>query len=99
MSEKWVPFRTDLILGKRKKVTGTRLGKYGGVPRLQCSFVQETDKYSELCEQERYCDGAFMRGRCGSSRPVKARKSKSTVKVILIVFFDIQGIVHFEFLS
>ena len=38
-----------------------------------------------------------MRGRCGSSRPVKAKKSK--VKVILIVFFDIQGIVHFEFLS
>ena len=32
----------------------------------------------------------------GSTRPVKARKSK--VKVMLIVFFDIQGIVHFEFL-
>ena len=34
----------------------------------------------------------------GSPRPKKARKSKSKVKVMLIVFFDIQGIVHFEFL-
>ena len=32
----------------------------------------------------------------GSPRPMKARKSKSKVKVMLIVFFDIQGIVHFE---
>ena len=29
---------------------------------------------------------------------MKARKLKSKVKVMLIVFFDIQGIVHFEFL-
>ena len=34
----------------------------------------------------------------GSPRPKKARKSKSKVKVMLIVFLDIQGIVHFEFL-
>ena len=34
----------------------------------------------------------------GSPRPKKARKSKSKVKVMLIVFFDNQGIVHFEFL-
>ena len=31
----------------------------------------------------------------GSPRPVKARKSK--VKVMLIVFFNIQAIIHFEF--
>ena len=34
-----------------------------------------------------------------SPRPMKARKSKSKIKVMLIVFFDIQGNVHFEFLS
>ena len=34
----------------------------------------------------------------GSAMPVKARKSKSKVKVMFLVFFDIQGIVHFEFL-
>ena len=34
----------------------------------------------------------------GFPRPVKARKSKSKVKVMLIVFFDIQVIVYFEFL-
>ena len=34
----------------------------------------------------------------GSPRPVKTRKSKSKVKVMLIVFFHIQGIVYFEFL-
>ncbi len=33
-----------------------------------------------------------------SPRPKKARKSKSKVKVMLIVFCDIRGIVHFEFL-
>ena len=35
----------------------------------------------------------------GSPRPVKARKLKSKVKVMFIVFFDIQGIIHFKFLS
>ena len=34
----------------------------------------------------------------GSPRPVKARKSKAKVKVMVIVFFNIQGIVHFKFL-
>ena len=34
----------------------------------------------------------------GFPRPVKARKSKLKVKVMFIVFFDIQRIVHFEFL-
>uniref|UniRef100_A0A8C4PW97 Transposase n=1 Tax=Eptatretus burgeri TaxID=7764 RepID=A0A8C4PW97_EPTBU len=33
-----------------------------------------------------------------SPRPKKARMSKSKVKVILIAFFDIKGIVHFKFL-
>ena len=89
MPEKWVPFRTDLILRKRKKSHGARLGNMGGVLKLQCFFQRETDEYSGLCEQKRYRDGA---------RPVKARKSKSKVKVMLIVFFDIQGIVYFEFL-
>ena len=31
MSEKWVPFKIDLILGKRKKSQGVRLGEYRGV--------------------------------------------------------------------
>ena len=40
---------------------GPDRGNMGGVPKLQCSFLQETDKYSGLCEQERYRDGAPMR--------------------------------------
>ena len=40
---------------------GPDRGNTGGVPKLQCSFLQETDKYSLLCEQERYRDGAPMR--------------------------------------
>ena len=32
----------------------------GGIPKLQCSFLQETDQYSGLCDQEHYCDGASM---------------------------------------
>ena len=43
-------------LGEEEKVTW---GKIGGI--LQCSFLQETDKYSGLCKQERYRDGAPMR--------------------------------------
>ena len=34
----------------------------GGVPKLQCFFLQDTDEYSGLCEQERYCDGVPMHG-------------------------------------
>ena len=40
---------------------GPDRGNMGGVPKLQCSFLQETDKYSRLCEQKRYCDKAPMR--------------------------------------
>lgn len=32
-----------------------------------------------------------------SPRPKKARTSKSRIKTMLIVFFDVRGIVHFEF--
>ena len=31
MSEKWVPFKIDLILGKRKESQGARSGEYRGV--------------------------------------------------------------------
>ena len=34
----------------------------------------------------------------GSQRPKKARQSRSHVKVMLIVFFDISGIVHQEYI-
>ena len=61
MSEKWVPFQTDLILEKRKKSHVAKWGNMGGFPKLQCFFLQETDKYSGLCEQECYRDGAPLR--------------------------------------
>ena len=60
MSQKWVLFRTYLILGKRKKSHRARLGEYEGIPKLQCSF-RKTDQYSGLRDQERYRDGASMR--------------------------------------
>ena len=34
----------------------------------------------------------------GSPRPKKAKMSKSQIKVMLVVFFDVRGIVHMEFL-
>ena len=34
----------------------------GGVPKLQWFFLREIDEYSGLCEQDRYRDGASMRG-------------------------------------
>ena len=80
MSEKWVLFRTDLILGKRKKSHGARSGEYGGIPKLQCSF-RITDQYSGLCDQERYRDGASMR-----ELPKKVHLLSRTV--------SIDGLVH-----
>ena len=49
-----------LDLREDKKVIRARSGKYGGVPKLQCFFLQKNDEYSGLCEQERYHDGAPM---------------------------------------
>ena len=40
---------------------GPDRGNMGGVSKLQCFFLQETDKYSGMCEQERYRDRALMR--------------------------------------
>ena len=39
---------------------GPDRGNMWGVPKLQCSFLQEIDKYSGLGEQEHYRDGAPM---------------------------------------
>ena len=47
-------------LREEKKVTRGQIG--GDIPKLQCFFLRETDRYSRLCEQERYRDGAPMRG-------------------------------------
>ena len=33
----------------------------------------------------------------GSPRPKKARMSRSNMKVMLVVFFDWQGVIHYEF--
>ena len=55
-------FQNRFDLGEEEKVTWGQIeGLWGGVPKLQCSFLQETDKYSGLCEQERYRNEAPMR--------------------------------------
>ena len=49
-------------LREEKKVTRCQIREiWGGVPKLQCFFLQETDEYSGLCEQEHYRDAAPMR--------------------------------------
>ena len=40
-------------LGEEKKSHGARSGEYGGIPKLQCCFLQETERCSGLCDQER----------------------------------------------
>ena len=55
-------FQNRFDVSEEKKVTLDQIGKYGGVPKLQCFFLQETDKYSGLCEQEHHHDGVIMRG-------------------------------------
>ena len=73
MSEKWVPFRTDLILGKRKKSHGARSGEYGKCSKVAMFLSRETDKKTDKltnrekltntqCEQRRYRDRAPLRG-------------------------------------
>ena len=56
------------------------MGEFGGIPKLQCSFLQETDEFSGLCKQERYRDGESMRQRYGPPGPGEARKSKLKLK-------------------
>ena len=56
-------FQNRFDLREEKKVTRGQIGEiWGGVPKLQYFFLRETDEYSGLCEQERYRDGAPMRG-------------------------------------
>ena len=56
-------FQNRFDLREEKKITRGQIGEiWGGVPKLQYFFLRETDKYSGLCEQERYRDGAPMRG-------------------------------------
>ena len=89
MLEKWVPFSTDLILERRKKSHGARWREYGGCFKVATWIFQYDSKTKRQSREWK----SYR-----SPRPVKARKSKSKVKMILIVFFDIQGIVHSEFL-
>ena len=51
-------------------------------------FKYDPETKRQCCEWQSY----------GSPRPVKAWKLKLKVTVMLIVLFDIQGIIHFEFL-
>ena len=46
---------------EEKKLDGARSEEYGCVPKLQCFFLRETDKYPGLYEQEGYREGASMR--------------------------------------
>ena len=91
MSEKCFFFRIDLILGKRKKLQVARSGEYGDVPKLQCSFLRETDEYSGLCQQERYRDEASMHGLPKGSASCHALISRGAGECFY-------GIVYFEFL-
>ena len=76
MPDELVSFKTDLILGKRKKSQQAISEEYGGVAKLQCSFLRETDEYSGLCEQERYRNGASMCGLPKSSASCHAPISR-----------------------
>ena len=59
-----------------------------GIPKLQCSFLQETDQYSGLCNQERYRDGASMRELLKDSTSRHAQSHKAPKNVF------IDGLVH-----
>ena len=87
-SEKWVPLRTDLILRKRKKSHGNN------EPDLLNSVITGDETWVFEYDPETKRQSREWKS-YGSPRPVKA-KSKSKVKVMLIVFFDIQNIVHFK---
>ena len=60
----------------------------GGIPKLQCSFLQETDQYSGLCDQERYRDGASMRELPKDSTSCHALSHKAPKNVF------IDGLIH-----
>ena len=49
-------------LGEEEKSQRPNWGNMESVPKLKCSFLRETDEYSELCKQKRYRDEASMLG-------------------------------------
>ena len=59
-----------------------------GIPKLQCSFLQETDQYSGLCDQERYRDGASMRGLPKDSTSCHALSHKAPKNVFKTSFIS-----------
>ena len=76
------------------------LAKLGKTPSECFALLQQVYKDETMSRARAFeWHKRFREGReeCEEGRK-KARKSKSKVKVMLIVFFDIQGIVHFEFL-
>ena len=82
-------FQNRFDLGEEEKSQRARSGKYGGVPKLQYFFLQETDEYSELCEQERYRDGASMRGLPKGSASCHALILRGTEECLYMVCFTV----------
>ena len=64
----------------------------GFVLKLKRFFLREIDEYDPETKRQSREWKSY-----GSPRSIKARKSKSKVKAVLIVFFNMQGIIHFEF--
>ena len=63
----------------------------GGVPKLQCFFLRETNKYSGLCEQERYRDTASMCGLPKGSASCHALILRSTKESLYRRFGSLFG--------
>ena len=66
-------------------------------PNLPCRVIVGDESQIFDYDPETKHQNLQCRGKC-LPRPKKAKQSKSKVKVTLIVFFDIRGVVHCDFL-
>ena len=85
-------FQNRFDLKEEKKVTQDQIEEYGGVTKLQCFFLQETDECLGPYEQECYHDEAPMCGPPNSSASYHALILRGTEESLYRLFGSLFGL-------
>jgi len=97
VSAKFVPcFLTDDQKENRVEISQELLASANGNVNFLKNIITGDDTWVCGYDVETKMQSSQWMGK-GSPRPIKARMSRSKIKVMLVVFFDWKGIVHNEF--